>query len=142
MWSRIWCKDVQNARNLSSSILHYIIHLLYYHIGYMVLYRANSVITPSRCSRFYDCCSLHEVSHSWIVRIWHYAEHPEVSSDTICSNAPCGILINTTVHSYRYCLCFGSLYSSWVQGSSTGSINFTMDIIPNVSHLCDLCKEI
>lgn len=142
MWARIWCEIVQNVGNLSAILLYHILPILYPHIHHVVLYRANTDLTPSKHRYCKNSCSLYKISHSWTFCIWVSAEYLAISSDTIYSYGIGHILTATIGNSYWYCLCFSTLDSSWLKGSFFGSFIFIMVVNPNIGHVCHLLKEI
>ncbi|CAL2254524.1 unnamed protein product [Prunus armeniaca] len=58
-----------------------------------------------------------------VICIWIPAKNLEISSGTICCPA-IGLLVRPPCYSFRHCLWFGTLDSSWLQGSSTCGFNF------------------
>ena len=118
MWSRIWCKTIQNTRNTSSSFLHHILSVFHNHKHYLALHRAFTHLPSSGSLDFKSCCSLLKVFDSWHICIWIPSKHPQVSSDTIYCHAPHPAFRNPNVHSHRYSLCIDHKTALGFRGAS------------------------
>lgn len=142
MWTRIWCKVVWNDGGLSPIFMHHFIHLLHNHINLVAIHRIYTDFPTPGSTYNQSCCSVYEVSHSWFIRVWNFAKHFEVSSDSKCCHASCYVITCAFGGSCGHIICFGSMDHSRIPRSSISYFNLLVALRRDTGLVREIREEI